>query len=239
MVALLSDKHFRAVSNLPFCYWCGKPFTPADLKNDDHIPPKAIFAKPDRKTPLILKAHVNCNGTQSDTDEKMGQLLALLHNKVPRPERQKLRLRVSPELNIFGVVNVDIERAVWRYILGFHAALYGEPFPEPMAGAITLPFVKLLAGDLQDNLVENQHGLIVQGIKVQRSMGNIDRIQSNNFKLTYECFWIKPDNGNWTCMFALDIYGWKELGNTGLYPSRGCAGGLYGRREPSSECEHS
>lgn len=232
MVLLLSDKHFRAVSNLPFCYWCGRPFTATDLTDDDHIPPKAIFARADRNPPLKLKAHKSCNRSQSDTDERMGQLLGLLHHKVPRPERQKLRFRISPELNVGGVVNVDIERAVWRYVVGFHAALYKEPFPEPMMGAITVPFVKVVGDNLQDNLLKSQHSLIVRGIKAQRTMGNLDRIQSNNFKLKYECFWVMADDGKWTCMFALDIYGWKELGDTGHYPARGCAGVYVGGTTP-------
>jgi hypothetical protein len=188
------------------------------------VPPKAIFANSDRNPPLKLKAHLHCNGSQSGTDEKMGQLLSLLHNKVPRPERQRLRFKVSPELNVGGVTNLDIERAVWRYILGFHAALYQEPFPEPMLGTLTVPFVKVFGDNLKDNLDERQHSLIVNAIKSQRSIGNLDRIQSNNFKLKYECFWLMADSGRWSCMFGLDIYDWKELGDTGHYPKRGCAG---------------
>ena len=42
--------------------------------------------------------------------------------------------------------------------------------------------------------------------------------------VTYECVWYQSDNGPWLCIFALDIYDWKDLGRTGLFPACGCAG---------------
>jgi hypothetical protein len=229
MVSLLSDKHFAAIAELPFCYWCGQQFQAADVTDRDHVPPKSIFANRDRTPPLKLKTHVACNRGHGLTDEKMGQLLSLLHGKVPRGERQKLSFRVSHELDLGGVANTDIEGAVWRYIWGFHAALYRVSFPLPGQGALTVPFVKVMGNDLTDSMMAPQHRLIVATIKTQRALGNLDRILANNGKLIYECVWIQADDRRWTCMFALDIYGWKDLGDTGKFPARGCAGVYIGK----------
>jgi hypothetical protein len=32
------------------------------------------------------------------------------------------------------------------------------------------------------------------------------------------------NSGPWMCVFALDIYDWKDLGRTSVLPARGCAG---------------
>jgi hypothetical protein len=245
MNVLLSDKHFRTVAELSFCYWCGKDFQPNDVANGDHVPPKAIFANPDRRRPLKLKTHVDCNSEHKLTDEKMGQLLALLHGKVPAVENQKLKFSIDRERGLGAVNNTDIEGSVWRYVRGFHVALYREPFPMPvplpavLSGALTVPLVKVTADDLTDRMKQPQHRKIVEVIKTQRALGNLDRILSNNGKLIYECVWVQASDGRWTCMFALDIYGWKDLGDTGMYPARGCAGiyiGKAGDPPPAASC---
>jgi hypothetical protein len=64
-----------------------------------------------------------------------------------------------------------------------------------------------------------------RGARSNRLRGNLDRIVCNKGKLTYECVWQQADNGGpWMCIFALDIYDWKDLGRTGVLPARGCAG---------------
>src|SRR5260221_7199991 len=127
MVALLQQSDFRSVQNLPFCYLCGQPFVAGDSQNRDHVPPECIFASCDRE-PLWLPAHTACNKSFSVIDEKIGQLIALRYGKVPRDrKRRKLRFALSPQRALGAVVNLDIDAAVWRWIAGFHAALYREP----------------------------------------------------------------------------------------------------------------
>jgi len=66
-----------------------------------------------------------------------------------------------------------------------------------------------------------QHLNFVQTIKTNRAKNNLDRICCNKGKLTYECVWAQADNdGPWLCIFALDIYDWKDLGRTRVQPAR-------------------
>ena len=144
----------------------------------------------------------------------------------------------------FGAVtNVNVIEAVWRYIRGFHAALYCEPlFLGAQAGTITTPFTRgrIVDGDLVlEGPRWEQHFAIVQAIKDQRAIRNVDRIVSNNGKITYECVWVwaddvaameadrRPITPRRACFFALDIYGWKHLGDVGVVPARGCAGAYF------------
>jgi hypothetical protein len=122
-------------------------------------------------------------------------------------------------------------------IKGFHAALYGEPLlyceSRPATGsqytrAIVTPFPRARKRDgnlVVEELRLPQHRNFVETIKTNRAKNNLDRISCNRGKLTYECVWSQADNeGPWRCVFALDIYDWKDLGRTRFQPARGCAG---------------
>jgi hypothetical protein len=73
MASLLTHKDLQAVRDLSFCYLCGNQFDPNDQVNRDHVPPKSIFARHDRR-PLTLRTHVDCDSAHKRTDEKIGQL---------------------------------------------------------------------------------------------------------------------------------------------------------------------
>jgi hypothetical protein len=244
MIVIETQRHFRKVADLPFCYWCGRNFSPLDQANRDHVPPRNAFAVGDRTPPLILKTHVTCNTAHKTTDELIGQLVALQRNYVtPDPANRRLKMEAYPGQEFGAVTNVNVIEAVWRHIRGFHAALYREPlFLGAQAGTITTPFTRgrIVDGDLVlEGPKREQHFAIVRAIKNQRAIGNVDRIVSNNGKITYECVWVwaddvtavesgqRPIRPRRACFFALDIYGWKQLGDVGVVPARGCAGAYY------------
>ena len=116
MVTLLSQKHFQTISELPFCYWCGQDFLPGDKTDSDHVPPKSIFANSDRTPPLKLKTHIDCNQGHHLTDEKMGQLLALLYGKVPRTERQKLKRDQSGDTFAVFTLRSTANHSPWALV---------------------------------------------------------------------------------------------------------------------------
>jgi hypothetical protein len=225
MVSLISQKDRQAVQKMPFCYLCGKDFANGDTTNTDHVPPKCIFAEHDRD-PLVLRTHAVCNKAYELIDEKIGQLIALRYRKVPAPERRRLQFALSPYVGLGAVANLDIDAAVWRWIRGFHAALC-RCSAVNMRGAVVTPFPKgkNISGRFAVEPLRPQHLAFVQTIKINRIKGNLDRIRCNKGKLTYECVWCQADNnGPWMCIFALDIYDWKDLGRTSYHPARGCAG---------------
>jgi len=226
MVSLLHQRDFQSVQNLPFCYLCGRQFVAGDSQNRDHVPPECIFAPLDRE-PIWLPAHTVCNKSYGLIDEKIGQLIALRYGKVPRnPADRRLKFAVSPQRDLSAVVNLDIDAAVWRWIGGFHAALYREP-GVGIKGSLITPFprARVVNGRVVFEPLRVQHQHFVETIRSNRSRSNLDRISCNKGKLTYECVWQQADNnGPWMCIFALDIYDWKDLGRTGVLPARGCAG---------------
>ena len=215
---------------MPFCYLCGRPFADGDLKDDDHVPAKSCFAKADRNIPLKLPTHVKCNHSYHPTDEKIGQLLALKRGATPIARSQCLSVNVFPPSSRHGVLgaitNLDIKGAIGRWVRGFHAALYLEPLPVSQHFGIQTPFptASLMHGGMRLDQLPPQHSLFVKTIKVNRFARNLDRINSNNGKLIYECIWDQSDSGPWLCIFALNIYDWKDMGATQDFPSRGCVG---------------
>jgi hypothetical protein len=226
MVSLLRQTDFRSVQNLPFCYLCGRQFVAGDNQNRDHVPPQSTFSPADRD-PLWLPAHTACNSSYELLDEKIGQLIALRYGKVPsNATHHRLKFAYSRHRDLGAVVNLDIDAAVWRWIGGFHAALYRESGVGIMGSLVTpFPKARIVKGRLVFAPLLVQHPLFVETIRSNRVYRNLDRIVCNKGKLIYECVWQQADNaGPWMCIFALDIYDWKDLGRTGVLPARGCAG---------------
>lgn len=226
MPNLCTQRDFRDVQTLGFCYLCAQALEPDQEKDRDHVPPRRLFLPDDRSPTLWLPTHKSCNGELSLGDEKIAHLIGLKYGRLPKdPRNRPLRFALRGDLG--AVINCDVDAAVWRWIRGFHAALYREPLPLPIAGALVTPFPR---GEVKDRGIEvegirPQHLNFVSTIKLNRAFGNLDRIRSNGHKLTYECVWSRADNdGPWLCIFALDLYDWKDLGATKTFPARGCAG---------------
>jgi hypothetical protein len=227
MTGLRVHKDFQAVRSLPFCYLCGRVFEEGDEVDGDHVPPKAAFNARDREPTLKLRTHRTCNGAFSVDDKKVAQLIALRRRQAPSSYRDAaLRFAEYPGMGV-ALTNLNVDYAVWRWIRGFHAALYRQPLVTNFHAIVT-PFPR---GDLEGGLarvhpLRPQHPLAVSVIKHNRAAGNLDQIVANNQQLRYECAWCESDDGKrWFCMFALDIYDWKDLGShTADIPARGCTG---------------
>lgn len=224
MISFITQTERRPVQSLPFCYLCGKTFATGDVKNRDHVPPGSIF-QADHKDPLILPTHEACNSAHTLTDEKIAQLIALRYGKKPSDPKHR-RLAINQQLS--ALTNLDIDEAVWRWISGFHAALYKEPvldIRENCALVTPFPRGRMVDGRVVIDVVGQQHLAFVQAIKDNRAKNNLDKIQCNKGNLTYECVWYQADNnGPWMCFFALDVYDWKDLGKARDQDPRGCAG---------------
>lgn len=229
MASLTTQKDFQAALRLSFCYLCGKTFQKEDNKNGDHVPPRSCFAKIDRNLSLKLPTHVACNHRYQLLDEKIAQVIGLKRTHVPTVRDRRLKFTIFPPAFNYGIVgalsNVDIKGAIRRWIVGFHAALYREPMQCPAEFAVNtpLPTATISGGNLRHEPLLPQHALFVQLIKANRYARNLDRVRSNNGQLLYECVWTQTASGPWICVFALDIYDWKDLGFQRL-PSRGCVG---------------
>jgi hypothetical protein len=229
MIKLEKPKDFQEVRDLSFCYLCGKGFPKNELIDHDHVPPKGAFNPRDKEPPLKLKTHRVCNGNFSAEDKKFAQLIAMRRFEAPKSPRDFALKIVQYSPKMAAIENFDVVAAAWRCISGFHAALYRQYLPSNVDGAIELPFPRAnrsTSGKLQFYSLKEQHLIFVENIKRNRAFGNLDSIISNKRKMTYECVWCQFDNDpRWLCMFAWDIYDWKDLGNhsEGI-PARGCAG---------------
>ena len=226
MIELLYQKHFRPLQKLSFCYLCGRDFRAGDNINLDHVPPKAAFAKRDRD-PLQLPTHYDCNHMHRLNDEKVGQLIAMRRGQVPSVKNRRLRFRTFPDLGITAFTNLDVEGAAFRWVMGFHAALYQEPMPREAHATIFTPFVKAESWGGGSPLLQPtipEYDRIVATVSMQRERLNADRISCNRGHLLYECVWSQADTGEWLCSFLLDICDWKELGSMPRLGVRDCAG---------------
>jgi hypothetical protein len=229
VVRLTTQADFRKVQELPFCYICGQEFGPKDEKTRDHIPPKSIFKGADRLDPLCLPTHATCNNSYATDDEKIGQLVGVLHGRYPKP--QNVRIDVRPFKPSGANVPVGVLRGmnlpplIGRWVRAFHAALYYEPLPSATDNFIHPPFP---SGHMKDgrpvwDKILMQHPVFVATIKKNQLAGRTDRLSCYNNKCVYECVW-EEINGVWACIFALNVYDWSKLGDQTGAPKRGCVG---------------
>ena len=215
---------------------CGKTFSEGAEKDRDHVPPKSIFATEDRDLPLILPTHSCCNRAQSDYDEIVGQLVAAIHGKYPKPANMKLDVQVAESaeqehrpLGSAALISTG-SSAGGR---AFHAALYREVLPDndgttdgTMFG-FDPPFPVGHVdkdGEISVDAIRPHHTYFVKQVKRNRTAGRLDRIVCFNGKCVYECVWDKADGGQPICIFALNLYDWSSLANTEDFPKRGCVG---------------
>jgi hypothetical protein len=221
MLQILTQKNARKSQNLPFCYICGKSFAGKDETNHDHVPPSRIFAKEDRSFPLKLRTHKsNCHA----------QLFSQLHGKFPSDISDSLNISVFQHAENENKIAIfqerDIEILLRRWIQGFHAALYEKHLPSNSNWAIQgpLPSAMMTAHGLVIEPIKKQHYEFVNHIKKNRAANSVDTIVTNNGKLRYECVWDRLSDGSYCCIFALDLYGWSNLGDNENFERRGCAG---------------
>ncbi len=227
MVEIVTAKHLRAVQKLSFCYLCGIEFSESCDIDRDHVPPKTVFASKDRKNVLWLPTHRHCNGSHNLRDEKIGQLIGLKRGAIPSdPRNKRLHFEIFPETLRGAVTNINIDEIIWRWISGFHAALYEEPISIGRAKSLAtpLPKAKKTKRGIQSQFYQKQHRHFVEVIKINRYKNNLDKIVCYNSQVIYECVWSKADTGQWMCIFALNVSDWRELGENCGMPARGCAG---------------
>lgn len=245
LVSLTTQKEARQVRDLPFCYLCGMEFEDEVAINHDHIPPESIFSRDDRNFPLKLAIHEEkCHRPMNLDDEILGQLIALIHGKRPSEKNDKIKLDIyqGQDTGKFFALfrQQNIEALLRRWLFGFHTSLYREPLGLNTQFAIQTPFPSaVIKGDkIIENPIKDQHYKFVECIKRNRAVNNLDCIVTNNGKLRYECVWDQLSDNSWACIFALNLYDWKDLGDVNNFQARGCVG-IYSppsRKAPNTAC---
>jgi len=223
-----THKQLQRLRKLNFCYKCGQSFD--KNKTRDHVPPKTLFQKKDRSHPLILPAHLNCNNDESWSDEIMGQLITVLHGIYPQKNKVKVKVKLAENSKnkqpVLILENINVHGFIWRCVKAFHAALYKEYLPQETDNWVDPPIRpgnKTNKGVVFEDL-SPQFPILVKTIKQNRMAGRTDRIECFTGKCVYECTWETMDNGKWACMFALNIYDWKNLGDPNHQKRHGCVG---------------
>ena len=198
-------------------------------RNKDHIPPSGLFAHADRGQPLILPTHRLCNGSRSQEDQTIGQLIGVLHGRRVNRKHNKLKIKMGRFIDGSrgaALEGFDLKEAIRRWVRGFHAALYGKYLPPDCSFATYTPLPEAIRQE--DEVVFAPVPEIVpkfvEELKRNRAVGSLDRIVSRNGKCRYECVWSQADNGEWICIYCLDLYNWTDLGDTKHFPPRGCVG---------------
>jgi hypothetical protein len=167
----------------------------------------------------------------------MGQLFLPIHQRIPsEPNNVLLQIEAGDDVNggpPIGILQgLNIKPEVWRWVRGFHSALYAEHLPENTQYEVFEPLTRLVtvSDDLFATPVSERQATITRSIQAHLKNGRFDEIVCNNGKLRYVCFWMPNRNGYCECAFALDVNSWHDLGDERL-GRRGCVGQYSMRRD--------
>jgi len=227
VIKISTQVEFRRRRDPGFCYLCGKAWKKGDLISADHVVPKKAIQPADRTEAFILRVHDQCHSPKKTWDERIVEVLKVLHG-THRPEKRatKLNFVVFKERNtgeqLGAVQDFDFNRIILGWLIGFHAALYREPLSHKAQWGYTLPWPTFTNPSTVDP-IPPQHVPIVRAILANRKTRNLDSVFAWNKKLRYECVWTNMQ-GRDTCLFALDLYSWSRLSSKTGQPARSCVG---------------
>lgn len=227
MPRITSVEQLRQAKRIAFCYLCGADLAP-DTRSFDHVLPKSLIAPADRNPPLKLPVHYLCNQAQSVDDEVIGQLVSLLHGKVPSRRRQRFEaaeFHNPAEGTMHGVREIPLQRIVWRWISGFHAALYKEWLDPKAWGGLMTPFPvgTLVKGKLVMEEPRPDQLEMALTLKQHLALGRFDEVSCYNSRCRYVCTWLEFDTGEPFCLYGLRVYDWERLADP-RFVERSCVG---------------
>jgi hypothetical protein len=129
----------------------------------------------------------------------------------------------DPNPPAIAVTDFGLQGVIWRWVRGFHAALYREYLPRKgVMGSLLAP-VPIGKSLLETDPILPGHAKFVRVLRENRVSRTVDRIVCRNGKCRYDCTWLKTDDGLGACLFGLDIYRWSRRG-TSFLRRRGCVG---------------
>jgi len=124
-----------------------------------------------------------------------------------------------------GATGLALKPIIFRWVTGFHAALYNEALgPSGYMVFPPLPEGRVRGTRVEPVPVPEVVPHLVEELKRNRSTGTLDVIQCRNGHCRYECVWSQADDGRRICIWGLDLYGWRELGDVHHFEPRGCVG---------------
>lgn len=124
-----------------------------------------------------------------------------------------------------GAGGLQLKPIIFRWVRGFHAALYDQPVgPSRYMVFPPLPEGRVEGRQVEPVPVPDVIPDLVKELKRNRLTGTLDVIVCRNSRCRYECVWSQADDGRRICIWALDLYGWRELGDITHFEPRGCIG---------------
>ena len=225
---VVTQADFRVAQRQTFCYLCAKPFEAHETPNRDHVPPSALFSDNGREPALILPTHVSCNERHSADDEVISQLVGVLRGRPIAPHGRKPEFvggTFSDGSFGIGTLGLDLRRIIFRWVCGFHAALYNQPMgPSSYMVFPPLPEGRVVGGRVDAVPVPAVIPKLVAELKRNRLTRTFDVVTCRNGRCHYECLWSQADDGRRICIWALDLHGWKKLGDLTHFEGRACVG---------------
>jgi hypothetical protein len=157
----------------------------------------------------------------------IAQFVGMVHGRpiAERGRKPKFAAGKFPDGTLGVGAAIPLRPIIFRWICGFHAALYNEPLG-PAERFVFPPFPESRVGETMVEPVPIPDVVphFVDELKRNRLTGTIDVVTCRNGKVRYECVWSQADDGRRICIWGLNIYDWRNLGDINHFEPRGCVG---------------
>jgi hypothetical protein len=216
MPHILTQKDFRKVRALKFCYLCGQPLKNGAKLNVDHCPPKGVFKAEDRQNySLTVDVHEACNTFWHKYDEQFAILYEALHGGEKIEAKRDMEIfDVRTATGSFPALKgVPFLVLAIRVAQCAHALMYGECLDEKVRRHVQVP--------LPEADPNNSNEMMPVKPIIQRAAETLCTAQKTNThnslvayngKFKFVSTWVQADDGTAICMFAFDIYRLAPLG---------------------------
>jgi len=234
---ILTQKTMREVrTRVVFCYLCGASLPPRRLPGyrenvlGEHVIPRSLLGTPpvevkDRWA-VELNVHRACEQRHKQEGDHFVRLLHSIHLNPPEEWAKTGHIRRT---GVRPTIAIDSDRrlavpalsgitpmltAVWRWVTGVHAALYGTPLDAGDHWSRVLPPVPAFGDDAQGvplEICEEHSRLIMQVLQIAVRRDKWDGIVAWGTAVDFRCVWWKrPHNRRkppWVCFWALIVPG--------------------------------
>jgi len=216
MPHILTQKDFRRVRSLLFCYLCGQSLKNGVNLNVDHCPPKGIFKAEDRQNySLTVDVHETCNTSWHKYDEQFSILYEALHGGEKIEAKRDIGiLDVPTATGVYpAVTGVPFLVLAIRIAQCAHALMYGSWLDQNTKRHVHVPLPE--ADPSNANEMKPVNRIIykaAEALCTAQKTNTHNSLVAYNGKFKFVSTWVQANEGTSICMFAFDIYRLAQLG---------------------------
>ena len=214
----------RITRGTRFCYLCGHRFKPGQaIRSGEHVVMRAFLGEPtgDNCWPVLLPVHEKCELLHKDRRDSLvnawHRFMALGPESITDTNHRRDILEYldwqpvgeNGELKLVFTRVAEMRRAVWTWVRGLYACLYGQYLPEKVRCDVIPPVPSYLSPSATfdgrgvaetERITKSLLSLLLHGAFPSRQF---DGISAWGGSMVFICTWLLDSDGTTSCVWCL------------------------------------